>query len=324
MAESCLRTAPVYSEEARKLAGIKEVSGDKHHYADLQWQRPPEVLIVENGSICREITAKFLYSNQCNIDTVSDGMEAFNKLHTSPSPYYDLILMDRVMPNLDGVSACLEIRKFSRTPIIAMTCTVRADEITMYSQHCIDDVLPKPFTRKLLLDMLVKHLPHLEERSVNKDNLHGVDTSTITLNSSVPASERLSDPESSLNGRVNHPSILQSPSTGPRVMPVHSDGRPSPENGLTNPAQRSPSTTVVPHTEAESTPLESSLSQPASTQRQPSPFSSLETTFSISLILFSEGYGEPSIYNQTKMWLEYTYVMKRCRMRLGARHTCRH
>jgi hypothetical protein len=188
------------------------------------------------------------------------------------------------MPNLDGVSACLEIRKFSRTPIIAMTCTVRADEITMYSQHCIDDVLPKPFTRKLLLDMLVKHLPHLkEEGSVNKDHLHGVDTSKITLNSSVTASERLSDPESSLNGRVNHPSILQSPSTGPRVMPVHSDGRPSPENGLTNPAQRSPSTTVVPHTEAESTPLESSLSPPASTQRQPSPFSSKSRDYILDL-----------------------------------------
>lgn len=62
MAESRLRTAPVYGEEARKLAGINEVCGDKRHYADLQWQRPPEVLIVENDSICREITAKFLYS----------------------------------------------------------------------------------------------------------------------------------------------------------------------------------------------------------------------------------------------------------------------
>lgn len=73
----------------------------------------------------------------------------------------------------------------------------------------------------------------------------------------------------------SQPSICSTvPGTGLRVMPVHSDGRPSPENGLTNPAQRSPSTTVVPHTEAESTPLESSLSPPASTQRQPSPCSS--------------------------------------------------
>lgn len=87
------------------------------------------------------------------------------------------------MPNLDGVSACHLIRQFDRTPIIAMTSNIRSDDIQLYFQHgklsvsnsrsafslsnsfCstgMNDVLPKPFTRKSLLEMLEKHLVHLK------------------------------------------------------------------------------------------------------------------------------------------------------------------
>lgn len=48
---------------------------------------------------------------------------------------YDMILMDIIMPNLDGVSACHLIRQFDRTPIIAMTSNIRSDDIQMYFQH---------------------------------------------------------------------------------------------------------------------------------------------------------------------------------------------
>lgn len=48
---------------------------------------------------------------------------------------YDLVLMDIIMPNLDGVSACHLIRQFDSTPIIAMTSNIRSDDISMYFQH---------------------------------------------------------------------------------------------------------------------------------------------------------------------------------------------
>jgi osomolarity two-component system response regulator SKN7 len=93
---------------------------------------------------------------------------------------YDLVLMDIIMPNLDGVSACHLIRQFDATPIIAMTSNIRSDDIQMYFQHgkkfppgssphgadrCkgMDDVLPKPFTTEGLLNMLEKHLGHLKK-----------------------------------------------------------------------------------------------------------------------------------------------------------------
>ena len=48
---------------------------------------------------------------------------------------YDLVLMDIIMPNLDGVSATHLIRQFDNTPIIAMTSNIRSDDISMYFQH---------------------------------------------------------------------------------------------------------------------------------------------------------------------------------------------
>ena len=62
-----------------------------------------------------------------------DGLEAVNKLNGGSK--YDMILMDIIMPNLDGVSATHLIRQFDSTPIIAMTSNIRADDITMYFQH---------------------------------------------------------------------------------------------------------------------------------------------------------------------------------------------
>lgn len=56
-----------------------------------------------------------------------------NKLNNGAK--YDLVLMDIIMPNLDGVSATHLIRQFDHTPIIAMTSNIRSDDISMYFQH---------------------------------------------------------------------------------------------------------------------------------------------------------------------------------------------
>jgi len=142
-------------------------SRKKSNIADPGWGRPPRVLLVEDDPTCRQIGGKFLYSFCCVVDTAFDGLEAVAKLQEGVK--YDLILMDIIMPNLDGVSACHIIRQFDRTPIVAMTSNIRSDDIQMYFQHGMDDVLPKPFTRKSLLDMLEKHLMHLKKLPVGMD-----------------------------------------------------------------------------------------------------------------------------------------------------------
>nr|OQO24589.1 hypothetical protein B0A51_09000 [Rachicladosporium sp. CCFEE 5018] len=128
---------------------------------DPGWVRQPQILLVEDDQTCRRIGGKFLYAFHCSIDSALDGLEAVNKLNTGAK--YDMILMDIIMPNLDGVSATHLIRQFDNTPIIAMTSNIRSDDIAMYFQHGMNDVLPKPFTKEGLLSMLEKHLGHLKK-----------------------------------------------------------------------------------------------------------------------------------------------------------------
>ncbi|KAK3626790.1 kinase-regulated stress-responsive transcription factor skn7 [Elasticomyces elasticus] len=128
---------------------------------DPGWVRQPQILLVEDDPTCRRIGGKFLYAFHCAIDSALDGLEAVNKMNAGAK--YDLVLMDIIMPNLDGVSATHLIRQFDNTPIVAMTSNIRSDDISMYFQHGMNDVLPKPFTKEGLLNMLEKHLAHLKK-----------------------------------------------------------------------------------------------------------------------------------------------------------------
>ncbi len=74
-----------------------------------------------------------MYAFHCAIDSALDGLEAVNKMNAGAK--YDLVLMDIIMPNLDGVSATHLIRQFDNTPIVAMTSNIRSDDISMYFQH---------------------------------------------------------------------------------------------------------------------------------------------------------------------------------------------
>lgn len=124
------------------------------------WAVPPKVLVVDDDDVCRKLGSKFLQVFGCAIDVAVDGVTAVNKMNLEK---YDLVLMDIVMPNLDGVSATSLIREFdARTPIISMTANSGPNELMDYMSSGMTDVLPKPFTKEGLLEMLEKHLIHLK------------------------------------------------------------------------------------------------------------------------------------------------------------------
>ncbi|ODQ51440.1 response regulator [Saitoella complicata NRRL Y-17804] len=124
------------------------------------WAVPPKVLLVEDDAVCRRLSSKFLQVFGCEIDMAVDGVSAVNKMNLAK---YDLVLMDIVMPNLDGVSATSLIRQFDPlTPIISMTSNVQSRDVMTYFSHGMNDILPKPFTKDGLQQMLEKHLIHLK------------------------------------------------------------------------------------------------------------------------------------------------------------------
>ncbi|KIK91008.1 hypothetical protein PAXRUDRAFT_831203 [Paxillus rubicundulus Ve08.2h10] len=124
------------------------------------WAVPPRVLLVDDDAVSRRLSSKFLQVFGCAIDVAVDGVGAVNKMNLEK---YDLVLMDIVMPKMDGMSATSLIRQFDdMTPIISMTSNSKPSEIMAYYSSGMNDILPKPFTKEGLLDMLEKHLVHLK------------------------------------------------------------------------------------------------------------------------------------------------------------------
>ncbi|KAG8874904.1 kinase-regulated stress-responsive transcription factor skn7 [Tulasnella sp. 331] len=124
------------------------------------WAVPPRVLLVDDDLVSRKLFSKFLQVSGCTIDVAVDGIGAVNKMNLEK---YDLVLMDIVMPKLDGVSATSLIRQFDHmTPIISMTSNSKPNDVVTYYSSGMNDILPKPFSRETLFTMLERHLGHLK------------------------------------------------------------------------------------------------------------------------------------------------------------------
>ncbi|CAN3372427.1 hypothetical protein DIURU_002488 [Diutina rugosa] len=114
------------------------------------------VLLVEDDNICIQLCRKFLVKYGCEVTVVTDGL---NAISTVEETKFDLVLMDIVMPNLDGATATSIIRSFdTRTPIIAMTGNIEDTDLVNYLNNGMSDILAKPFSKDDLYCILEKHL----------------------------------------------------------------------------------------------------------------------------------------------------------------------
>ena len=134
-------------------AGNKGQSG-------LGWRVPPKILLVEDDVICRKLSSRILELFGCSIDVSPDGSDAVEKVTANR---YDLVLMDIVMPNMDGLTATKRIRTFNTTtPIISMTSNISQDDCIVYLSTGMNDILPKPFSKDSVLNLLEKYCGRLK------------------------------------------------------------------------------------------------------------------------------------------------------------------
>ncbi|KAI9309640.1 HSF-type DNA-binding-domain-containing protein [Cunninghamella echinulata] len=163
------------------------------------WTVPPRVLLVDDDSVYRDLSGKLLQVIGCSIDLAKDGVEALRKMGLEK---YDLILMDIVMPNLDGISATRNIRQYDAlTPIISMTSNFTDNDIMQYIGSGMTDILPKPFSKKTLYSMLEKYCAHLKAiQRVHRVQDQNIPPTLGTLSLPAPASSSSSS---------TPPSILQ-------------------------------------------------------------------------------------------------------------------
>ena len=104
--------------------------------------------MVDDETRIRSIIKKYAEFEGHTVTEAADGMEA---VHFSRNAKFDIIIMDIMMPEMDGFSACREIRKTSQTPIIMLSA--RGEEYDKINgfEIGIDDYVVKPFSPKELM-----------------------------------------------------------------------------------------------------------------------------------------------------------------------------
>ena len=106
------------------------------------------ILVVDDEARIRSIIKKYAEFEGHTVTEAGDGMEA---VRLCRKENFDIIIMDIMMPELDGFSACREIRKVSNTPIIMLSA--RGEEYDKINgfETGIDDYVVKPFSAKELM-----------------------------------------------------------------------------------------------------------------------------------------------------------------------------
>ena len=117
------------------------------------------ILVAEDVEINQHLTKYILESYGAKAVIANNGTEA---LRLASSQYFDCILMDVQMPEMDGVQATREIRALSDSgsaavSIIALTANVHAEDLQRYRNAGMDDYLAKPFDESKLLAAILKN-----------------------------------------------------------------------------------------------------------------------------------------------------------------------
>lgn len=135
------------------------------------------ILLVEDDIEIRDMICRFFQMKKDNIivDTAKDGEEGLEKIFENQ---YDLLLLDVMMPCLDGFEVCREVRRYSDIPIMFITArTTQEDMLTGYALGC-DDYIIKPFP----LPVLYEKIKALIKRSKGLVRSDLLSAGKITLN----------------------------------------------------------------------------------------------------------------------------------------------
>ena len=162
----------VKSEPGKGTCFTVEISCRKIPEEELQQQmeEQPEnvslagrrLLLAEDNGLNAEIAMTILQDADAEVELAADGKIAVDKLQDVPVGYYDAILMDIQMPNMNGYEATKAIRKLTderaKIPIIAMTANAFEEDRQAALAAGMDDYVAKPVEISELFRTIMKHL----------------------------------------------------------------------------------------------------------------------------------------------------------------------
>ncbi len=143
------------------------------------------VLIVEDEDLMREVLRDYFSDADYEVSEARDGIKA---IEMAEEFEYDIILLDIMLPELDGFSVCRRIRKTKDTPIIIITARSDEDDKLIGYELGADDYITKPFSPKVLLakaNALIKRARGSVRGSDNEVSAAGIvinqDSHTVTI-----------------------------------------------------------------------------------------------------------------------------------------------
>ena len=108
-----------------------------------------KVLVVDDEKLIRDVIKEYAYAENYEVLEAENGLDAIEKVKQNPN--IDIVIMDIMMPKLDGYSASTEIKKIHDIPIIMLSAREEEyDKLTGFDIG-IDDYITKPFSPKELI-----------------------------------------------------------------------------------------------------------------------------------------------------------------------------
>ncbi len=126
------------------------------------------ILIIEDEIAIQNILAEPLRACGYEVVTASDGLEGINTFH---SYHIDLILLDIMLPKINGYAVCEMIRQEAQTPIILLTALDTEDDQIKGFDLLADDYITKPFSIKLVLKRVEALFRRTEAADMDTDTI---------------------------------------------------------------------------------------------------------------------------------------------------------
>lgn len=141
------------------------------------------ILIVDDEMNIREVVREYCELSGYESDEAADGLEAVEKAKEN---HYDCVILDVMMPKLDGFSACREIKKIQDVPVIMLSARTEEYDKLFGFELGVDDYVIKPFSPKELMARIKVVLERGKHRDVKTLNFDGLEIDvlgrTVTVN----------------------------------------------------------------------------------------------------------------------------------------------
>ena len=108
-----------------------------------------KILVVDDESRMRKLVRDFLVKSHYEVAEAADGEEALALFFEQND--FDLVILDVMMPKLDGWQVCREIRAYSKVPIIMLTAKSDERDELLGFELGVDEYISKPFSPKILV-----------------------------------------------------------------------------------------------------------------------------------------------------------------------------